>query len=313
MNPTLPGKLYFPFLVQMVVTRKCNLACGYCHENDRSAAPVPLAQLKRQVDILCALGTLILTLTGGEPLLHPEVIELLNYAKRKFLAVGMITNAYLLNDAMVEKLNAAHLTSLQISIDGVVPGSMTVKSLKLLRGKLEMIARKAVFKVNLNSVIGPTPPSELVEIFEFARSHGFSSTAQVIHDDHGQNLLGEADRQAYFQIMQKYCNPVWNLNWSQTRSLILTGKAPFKCRAGSRFLYINEFGEVCWCAPTQNLFHKPLENYTPDDLKTEFYREKGCEECCTIGCVRTSSALEGFRRYGVPVTRSVVNSPTLTN
>src|SRR4051812_28397856 len=62
-----------PLLVQLVVTRRCNLACGYCHEYDDVSPPVEAALLERRIDHAAALGTLILTLTGGEPLLHPRL------------------------------------------------------------------------------------------------------------------------------------------------------------------------------------------------------------------------------------------------
>jgi hypothetical protein len=159
---------------------------------------------------------------------------------------------------------------------------------------------KARFMVNINSVVAPTPLAELVEVFEFARRHRFSTTVQIVHDAGGQILLQEKDRRAYCQVVQKFLNPVWNLTWGQTRDLILMGSAPFKCRAGSRYVYINEFGNVCWCSATQESFHKSLEHYTREDLKAQFYRKKGCEEHCMLGCVRSSRGLEEFRRYGIP-------------
>jgi len=64
-----PGR----FLVQLVVTRRCNLSCGYCHEYDGHSAPVDPDLLERRIDHAGALGTLVLTLTGGEPLLHPRL------------------------------------------------------------------------------------------------------------------------------------------------------------------------------------------------------------------------------------------------
>jgi MoaA/NifB/PqqE/SkfB family radical SAM enzyme len=298
MNNFLPSRTYFPFLAHMVVTRNCNLSCAYCNEYKKAALPLPLPRLKRQIDRLRELGTLMLTLSGGEPLLHPEVYEILHYARGKFLATSIITNAYLLNDEAIDKLNAAGLTSAQISIDGVMPNKVTVKALSPLRSKLDTVARKARFMVNINSVIGPTPLAELVEIFEYARRNGFSTTAQVVHDSKGQLLPVEEDLRAYSGLAKKFLNPIWNPTWGQTLQLIARGSAPFKCRAGCRYLYINEFGQVCWCSATQNRYIKPLEDYTPQDLKTQFYLEKGCEEHCTLGCSRTCSYLEGFRHYG---------------
>ena len=61
-----------PFLAQLVVTRRCNLTCGYCNEYDDFSKPVPTEVVKARLDHLADLGTLVVTLTGGEPLLHPS-------------------------------------------------------------------------------------------------------------------------------------------------------------------------------------------------------------------------------------------------
>src|SRR5436189_596812 len=62
-----------PLLVQLVVTRRCNLACGYCNEYDDVSPPVDATLLEQRIDHAAGLGTLVLTLTGGEPLLQPKL------------------------------------------------------------------------------------------------------------------------------------------------------------------------------------------------------------------------------------------------
>ena len=58
-----------PTLLQIVPIRRCNLACTYCNEFDAVSAPVPLAEMLRRVDLLARLGTTIITISGGEPML----------------------------------------------------------------------------------------------------------------------------------------------------------------------------------------------------------------------------------------------------
>ena len=62
-----------PVLAQVVVMRRCNLACTYCNEYDRTSKPVPLTDCLRWMDRLAALGTEITTFSGGEPTLHPDL------------------------------------------------------------------------------------------------------------------------------------------------------------------------------------------------------------------------------------------------
>ncbi|MGH9393322.1 MAG: radical SAM protein, partial [Terriglobales bacterium] len=58
-----------PVQVHMVPMRRCNLACAYCNEYDDVSDPVPLDEMLRRVDHLARLGTSLVTISGGEPLL----------------------------------------------------------------------------------------------------------------------------------------------------------------------------------------------------------------------------------------------------
>jgi hypothetical protein len=62
-----------------------------------------------------------------------------------------------------------------------------------------------------------------------------------------------------------------------------------------RYLYIDEFGMVRWCAQTRMEFGKRLSTYALGDLRQHFYSEKACSDKCSVGCVRTASALDQWR------------------
>src|SRR3954470_23745943 len=83
-----------PLLVQLVVTRRCNLACGYCSEYDDVSPPVEVSLLERRIDHIARLGTLILTFTGGEPLLHQKLDQLIARASAHGIVCTMISNGY---------------------------------------------------------------------------------------------------------------------------------------------------------------------------------------------------------------------------
>ena len=98
---------YTPLLAQMVVTRRCNLACGYCNEYDDFSPPVPVDRLLRQVDALARLKTAAVTLTGGEPLLHPQLACVVRAIRGRKMIATMITNGFRLNRERIEALNDA--------------------------------------------------------------------------------------------------------------------------------------------------------------------------------------------------------------
>ena len=62
-----------PILAHIIPTRRCNLSCAYCNEYDHVSQPVPMEEMLRRMDRLAALGTSIITISGGEPLLHPDL------------------------------------------------------------------------------------------------------------------------------------------------------------------------------------------------------------------------------------------------
>jgi len=62
-----------PVLAHIIPTRRCNLACTYCNEYDDFSKPVPADEMLRRIDRLAALGTSIVSFSGGEPLLHPDL------------------------------------------------------------------------------------------------------------------------------------------------------------------------------------------------------------------------------------------------
>src|SRR5579871_3514921 len=66
-----------PVMAHIIPIRRCNLACGYCNEYDDFSKPVPLDEMKHRVDLLAAMGTSIITISGGEPLMHPELEDVI--------------------------------------------------------------------------------------------------------------------------------------------------------------------------------------------------------------------------------------------
>ncbi len=145
---------WHPILAHVIPTRRCNLSCGYCNEYDDVSKPVPLEEMLRRVDKLAELGTSIITQSGGEPLLHPQLNQIIARVRHHGRLAGMITNGYLLTADRIRELNRAGLDHLQISIDNAQPDDMSMKSLKVLDQKLVLLAEHAEFQVNINSVLG---------------------------------------------------------------------------------------------------------------------------------------------------------------
>ncbi len=171
-------------LAHIIPTRKCNLACGYCNEYDDFSPPIPTEVMLRRIDLLAGLGTAIITISGGEPLLHPEIEKIIERIRYHGMIAGMITNGYLLTPKKITALNDAGLDHLQISIDNIQPDDVSLKSLKVLDKKFEYLAEFADFVVNINSVLGGgiRNPEDAAAITNRAMQLGFSCSVGIIHD-----------------------------------------------------------------------------------------------------------------------------------
>src|SRR5262245_28549473 len=117
-----------PILAQIIPTRRCNLACAYCNEFDQMSSPVPTELMLERLDRLAKLRTSIITFSGGEPMMHPDLNDLIRRVRRHGILAGLITNGFYLNPERIERLNDAGLEYLQISIDNVQPDEVSQKS-----------------------------------------------------------------------------------------------------------------------------------------------------------------------------------------
>ena len=286
-----------PILVHVIPMRQCNLACTYCNEYDDFSKPVPLEEMKARLDLLADMGTSVITISGGEPLMHPELDEVIRHIRRRGMIAGMITNGFYLNRERIERLNSAGLEHLQISIDNVVPDDVSKKSLKTLDGRLEMLAQYAVFQVNINSVLGSgvKDPEDALKIAQRAVQLGFTSTVGIIHDNNGQlKPLGEHEQEIFEAVIELGKRSFSRFNDFQHN--VARGKEhEWRCRSGSRYLYICEDGLVHWCSQQRGYPGIPLAQYTPEMRHREYLTEKFCAARCTVSCVQQVGILDNWR------------------
>jgi len=286
-----------PLLAHIIPIRRCNLACEYCNEYDDFSKPVPLETMFSRIDKLAELGTSVVTISGGEPLLHPELDDVISRIRHHGMVAGLITNGYLLVPERIERLNRAGLEWLQISIDNVTPDDVSKKSLKVLDKKLQLLAEYADFHVNINSVVGGgvSNPQDALTIGKRAMELGFSSTVGIIHDGQGQvQPLKDEERRVYHEMKSMEKRSFTRINSFQDN--ISQGRPnQWRCRAGARYLYICEDGLVHYCSQQRGYPGIPLEKYSIADIRREYLTEKPCAPHCTVSCVHQVSVLDAWR------------------
>ena len=303
-----------PYMAHIVPMRRCNLSCTYCNEFDDVSEPVPLPEMLRRIDDLARLGTSVITISGGEPLLHPELEQIIARIRHHGRIAGMITNGYLLMPDRIHRLNRAGLDHMQISIDNVQPDEVSKKSLKVLDKKLQMLAEHADFHVNINSVVGGgiKYPQDALTIARRALELGFTSTIGIIHDGDGQlKPLGGEERRIYYEV--KNLGKKHYSRFNHFQEAIVKGEPnDWRCRAGARYIYICENGLVHYCSQQRGWPGTPLSEYRRQDVQREFLTEKTCAPNCTISCVHQVSYIDHWRAPqtskispGLPPTGSV--------
>jgi heme b synthase len=155
-------------MVAWEVTRSCNLACGHCRASALRGpyeGELDTEKCKQILDEIAAVGKPVIILTGGEPLLRPDICEIAAYGDRKGLRMVLATNGTLVTETVAENLIQAGIRRVSISIDGPeaeshdafrgVPGAFAgamagIAAMK--RAGLEFQINTTITKANLSQI-----------------------------------------------------------------------------------------------------------------------------------------------------------------
>jgi hypothetical protein len=160
-----------------------------------------------------------------------------------------------------------------------------------------MLSEWAIFQVNINSVLGSGVKNseDALTIAHRALELGFSSTVGIIHDHSGQlKPLAPRDQEIFEEIMTLGKRSFSRFNHFQ-HNVARGREHDWKCRAGSRYLYVCENGLVHWCSQQRGYPGVPLTDYTAEMRQREFLTHKGCAPRCTVSCVQQVGILDNWR------------------
>jgi hypothetical protein len=142
---------------------------------------------------------------------------------------------------------------------------------------------------------GVKNPEDALTIAHRAIELGFTSTVGIIHDGMGQlKALSGRQIEIFEEIMTLGKRSFSRFNEFQHN--VARGKEHnWRCRSGSRYLYICEDGLVHWCSQQRGYPGIPLAQYTPEIRHREYLTDKFCGPRCTVSCVQQVGILDNWR------------------
>jgi MoaA/NifB/PqqE/SkfB family radical SAM enzyme/glycosyltransferase involved in cell wall biosynthesis len=193
--PRLPTK---PLTMLLLINRGCNLTCSFCDLWDNHQH-MPLDRLLPLLDDAAAIGTKTVVITGGEPLLHPQLFDAIRAARERGMAVNVTTNGLLVRRHFAA-LRESGVTSLSFSIDGL-PATHDV-----LRGQegaclrtwaaIEQV-RAAGMPASVYFVANRENVRELVAVYEQARALGCGFDFWPVNDAPDLYIVSDKDVAAW--------------------------------------------------------------------------------------------------------------------
>ena len=285
-----------PMAAHLYVTDQCNLDCHYCNEYDNSIPHPETAELKRWMQHMRDLGVSRLVFQGGEPLLHPGIVELTRYAKSLgFYKVSMATNALLLTRDMLRELERAGLDTMQISIDRVTPVAETRKSLKSVAHKLDWFDGSNV-EVRVSGVLFNESLEEATKVINTCVEKGIRVHARVVHDDliHQRKLRLHPTTAPllraveYQETLKKQGAPI-HTSWTiieYEKKMLRGEEMDWTCTAGYKYFFVSAQGKFWLCSQVRTERH--IMDMTAADL-LPYNTKKDCQKGCGVYCIVDTS------------------------
>ncbi len=120
-NNIIQNNLSAPLKISMNITKSCNLRCKQCFSNSGEIKEKELTteDMFNLFDNMKKYGTFFICLGGGEPLIRPDLLEILEHGKKNQLAISIVSNGLLLTKELIHKLNDKNIDTFWISLDGL--------------------------------------------------------------------------------------------------------------------------------------------------------------------------------------------------
>jgi MoaA/NifB/PqqE/SkfB family radical SAM enzyme len=264
---------------------------------------------KRSIDWLHSIGSRVLALMGGEPLLRPKFIhKIVYYSARKDIFVYLPTNGRLMKPDVIDRLGDAGLATVNLAVDSVKERKSLPKALDPIRPYFEYLVKRQHhygYTVMFNINICRNNMDDVRELTEIAHDHGIATDYHI-----NESPMTE---QTHFQHLDENATYITPDDWSKVDDLLdyLDGKRhnegykmvnqsrhmqdmkqlmrgevpPWKCRAGQNSLIVRTDGTLAPCFPMYSATHDwgAIENPKFEAAQLDEMKEE-CSKHCLSTC-----------------------------
>lgn len=285
-----------PLQCSLYVTDRCNLDCAYCTEYDNSQPHPSLEDVTRWLARIRDLGTVRVALVGGEPLLHPDIVEIVRRAAALGMATSLTTNGLLLTGPLVSALEGAGLDVMQISVDRMTPSEVTRKSFKTVLPKLDLF-RGSRINLHLTGVLCADTIGESRAVLETGLARGIPTEVRLVHADPDRQLRvdpgARGDLDAFIEWMRGAKAGGARIHTSEAvlsyqLSLLRREPVDWTCAAGFKIFFVSARGMFWICSMVRTDRH--ILDVTPEDLVAN-KRAKPCQDGCGVYCSVSTSLI----------------------
>lgn len=307
------GKRIFdrkPLQCSLYLTDKCNLDCSYCTEYDNSKAHPKLEDLKLWIRKIRDLGTMRISLVGGEPLMHPNVVEIVRFCRELGFATSLTTNGFLLTRKLLQELEEAGLQVMQISVDRMTPSPVTKKSFKTILPKLDYFTESKI-SLHITGVICADTLPESKAVLETGLSRGIPTEVRLVHADPLNRFRVERGSKEelldFIDSMIERKRRGKKIHTSEAilnyqRSLLCNEPVEWTCLAGYKLFFVSAQGKFWICSMVHT--DKHIMDVTPDDLYAN-NRKKSCQAGCGVYCAVSTSLM--VQKPATALTKEIVS------
>jgi AdoMet-dependent heme synthase len=235
---------HVPWHAIFELTYRCNLSCVHCFLEEDLGGELTTREVCSVIDQLADAGSLELILTGGEPLLREDFFDIADHARRRNMAVTLLSNGTLIGEPEAERIKQLHFFSVNISLYGATPETheaVTGKPGSFSRAvRAIQLLRQRDVKVEINTVAMRQNLEGYPELEDFCKKLGLELNAELnLHATTKGSL-----RPIYFRLddpgLRKY------LQWEREGDKKLVGLND-TCNAGLSMVSISPQGMVFPC------------------------------------------------------------------